>query len=148
MYTLHFVLYERLHADLGLKMTRQNSIPLVGPLLGVLCLASAIDIGAGWLLGRPGFGSNARILFALLPIPANLVLVTMIVRRIRRLDEFLRYVHLEAVAIAFLLTGLAVFVYGYLQKAQAVRPLNVGVVWIFMAAFYGLGYVIAARHYR
>jgi hypothetical protein len=35
-----------------------------------------------------------------------------------------------------------------LQKAQAVRPLNVGIVWIFMALFYGIGYVIAARHYR
>jgi hypothetical protein len=129
-------------------MTRENSVLPIGIFGGVLFFASAIDLGAGWLLGQPGFGSHARILFAVLPIPANLVLVAMIVRRIRQLDEFLRYVHLEAVAIAFLLTGLAVFVYGYLQKAQAVRPLNVGVVWIFMAAFYGIGYVIAARHYR
>ena len=117
-------------------------------MLGVLCVAAVIDIGAGWLLGQPRFGSHARIIFALLPVPANLVLVAVIVRRIRELDEFLRHVHSEAVAIAFLLTGLAVFVYGYLQKAQAVRPLNVGIVWIFMAVFYGSGYVIAARHYR
>jgi len=129
-------------------MTVRNSVQPVGTLLVVLCVATAIDIGAGWLLGQPGFGSHTRIIFALLPIPANLVLVAAIVRRIRQLDEFLRHVHLEAVAIAFLLTGLAVFVYGYLQKAQAVRPLNVGIVWIFMALFYGIGYVIAARHYR
>ena len=129
-------------------MNGRNSVPPIGTLLGVLWVATAIDIGAGWLLGRPGFGSHARIIFALLPIPANLVLVAVIVRRIRKLDEFLRHVHLEAIAIAFLLTGLAVFVYGYLQKAQAVRPLNVGMVWIFMAAFYGIGYFIAARHYR
>jgi hypothetical protein len=129
-------------------MNGRNSVQPVGTLLGVLCVASAIDIGAGWLLGQPGFGSHARIIFALLPIPANLVLVAVIVRRIRKLDEFLRHVHLEAVAIAFLLTGLAVFVYGYLQKAQAVRPLNVGIVWIFMALFYGIGYVIAVRYYR
>ena len=129
-------------------MNRGNSVRPVGTLLAVLCVATAVDIGAGWLLGQPSFGSHARIIFALLPIPANLVLVGMIVRRIRRLDEFLRHVHLEAVAIAFLLTGLAVFVYGYLQKVQAVRPLNVGIVWIFMALFYGIGYVIAARHYR
>jgi len=130
------------------KMNGRNSVQPVGTLLSVLCVATAIDIGAGWLLGRPGFGSHARIIFALLPIPANLVLVAVIVRRIRQLDEFLRHVHLEAVAIAFLLTGLAVFVYGYLQKAQAVRPMNVGIVWIFMAMFYGIGYVIAVRHYR
>jgi len=131
-----------------IKMNGRNSVQPVGTLLSVLCVATAIDIGAGWLLGQPGFGSHARIVFALLPIPANLVLVAVIVRRIRKLDEFLRHVHLEAVAIAFLLTGLAVFVYGYLQKAQAVRPLNVGIVWIFMAIFYGIGYVIAVRHYR
>jgi hypothetical protein len=130
------------------KMNGRNSVQPVGTLLSVLCVATAIDIGAGWLLGRPGFGSHARIIFALLPIPANLALVAVIVRRIRKLDEFLRHVHLEAVAIAFLLTGLAVFVYGYLQKAQAVRPLNVGIVWIFMAVFYGIGYVIAVRYYR
>ena len=130
------------------KMNGRNPVQPVGTLFAVLCVATAVDTGAGWLLGQPGFGLHARIIFALLPIPANLVLLGMIVSRIRRLDDFLRHVHLEAVAIAFLLTGLAVFVYGYLQKAQAVRPLNVGIVWIFMALFYGIGYVIAARHYR
>jgi hypothetical protein len=129
-------------------MTSKNPVQPIGTLLGVLCVAMAIDVGAGWLLGQPGFRPHARLIFALLPIPGNLLLVAVIVSRIRRLDEFLRHVHFEAVAIAFLLTGLAVFVYGYLQKAQAVRPLNVGIVWIFMAAFYGIGYFIAARHYR
>src|SRR5580692_3382805 len=89
----------------------------------VLVVGTAIDITAGWLLRQSGYSRQARILFALLPIPLNLVLVAQIVRRIRRLDEFLRQVHLEAVAIAFLLTGLAVFVYGYLEVAHAVRPL-------------------------
>jgi hypothetical protein len=125
-----------------------NRARAVGTFYGVLAFGTAIDITAGWLLGQPGFSPQARIIFALLPIPANLVLVALIVRRIRQLDEFLRHVHLEAVAIAFLLTGLAVFVYGYLQKAQVVRPLNVGIVWIFMVVFYGVGYLIAARHYR
>ena len=129
-------------------MTVRNSVQPIGTLLGVLCFAAAIDIGAGWLLGKPGFGSHARIVVALLPIPANLVLVAVIVRTIRRLDEFLRHVHLEAVAIAFLLTALAVSVYEDLQKARVVGPLNIGIMWIFMAVFYGVGYVIAARHYR
>jgi hypothetical protein len=129
-------------------MNRGNAVRPVGTLLAVLGVATAVDIGAGWLLGQPGVGPHARILFALLPIPANLILVAVIVLRIRQLDEFLRHTHLEAVAIAFLLTGLAVFVYGYLEKAQAVRPLNVGIVWIFMALFYAIGYVIAARRYR
>jgi len=113
-----------------------------------LAVGTAFDITAGWLLRQPGYSPRARILFALLPIPMNLILVALIVRRIRQLDEFLRQVHLEAVAIAFLLTGVAVFIYGYLQQAHVVHPLNFGIVWIFMVVFYGLGYVIAARHYR
>jgi hypothetical protein len=119
-----------------------------GLLLAVLIVATAIDIVAVWLLGHPGMNSRAYVIFALLPVPANLVLVAVIVQTIRQLDEFLRRVHLEAATIAFLLTGLAVFIYGFLQKAQVVSQLNVGIVWIFMAAFYGVGYVIAARHYR
>lgn len=130
------------------KMNGRKSVQPVGTLLSVLCVAAAIDIGAGWLLGRPGFGSHARIILALLPIPANLALVAVIVRKIRKLDEFLRQVHLEAIAIAFLLTALAVSVYEDLQKAHVVGSLNIGILWIFMAAFYGVGYVIAVRHYR
>jgi hypothetical protein len=118
-----------------------------GTLLFTLGLATVIDAGVGWWLGRPGLGREARIAIALLPIPANLVLIALIVRTIRRLDDFLRQVHLEAVAIAFLVTGLAVFVYGYLERARAVGPLNVGIVWLFMAIFYGIGYLVAARHY-
>jgi Kef-type K+ transport system membrane component KefB len=144
MYTLLFVMLELPRPE----MTSRNSIRPVGPLPGVLCVAAAIDIGAGWLLGKPSFGSHARIILATLPIPANLALVVVIVRRIRQLDEFLRQVHLEAIAIAFLLTVLAASVYEDLQKAHVVGSLNVGMVWIFMAAFYGVGYVIAVRHYR
>jgi MFS family permease len=125
-----------------------NRARSVGTFYGVLAFGTAVDITAGWLLGQPGFSPHARIIFALLPIPANLVLVALIVRRIRQLDEFLRHVHLEAVAIAFLLTGVAVFIYGYLQQAHVVHPLNFGIVWIFMVVFYGVGYLIAARHYR
>jgi hypothetical protein len=129
-------------------MINQNSPRRGATFWTVLAIASAIDIAATWLLGRPGFGMYSRMLFALLPIPANLILLAVIVRRIRRLDEFLRHVHLEAAAIAFLLSALAVFVYADLQKAHCVGPLNVGIAWILMALFYAVGYVTASRHYR
>lgn len=146
MYCIHYIM--SCLNDLEGKMNPLCSRQSVGLLLIVLCIAAAIDIGSAWLLGQPGFGSNARLVFALLPIPANLLLIAVTVRTIRRLDEFLRRVHLEAATIAFLLTGLAVFIYGFLQKAHVLRQLNVGIVWIFMALFYGVGYLIAARHYR
>jgi hypothetical protein len=144
MYTLLFVLFEIL--DMSTPYPGSNR--QTQTFWAVLAIASAIDIAATWLLGRPGYPPYARMIFALLPIPANLVLLAVIVRRIRRLDEFLRHVHLEAAAIAFLLTALAVFIYADLQKANCVGPLNVGVAWLLMALFYGIGYAIAARHYR
>ena len=134
-----------MHDSNGSKQTSRASSAV---LLFTLCFATIIDVGVGWLLGQPGLAASLRILIAFLPVPANLVLIALLVRKIRSLDEFLRQVHLEAAATALFLTGLAVFIYGYLERAQAVRSLNVGVVWIVMAISYGIGYAIAVRHYR
>ena len=134
-----------MHDSNGSKQTSRASSAV---LLFTLCFATIIDVGVGWLLGQPGLAASLRILIAFLPVPANLVLIALLVRKIRSLDEFLRQVHLEAAATALFLTGLAVFIYGYLEQAQAVRSLNVGVVWIVMAISYGIGYAIAVRHYR
>ena len=117
-------------------------------LLLVGLLASAIDIGAFYWLGRMPPADPARIAVALMPLPGNVTLLVMILRRIRRLDEFQKRVQFEAVVVGFLATGVAVFVYAYLQKAQAVGPLNMGLVWAFMIAFYGVGYFVAVSHYR
>jgi hypothetical protein len=129
-------------------MTQRSSNSANRIILLTLCLATIIDVGAGWWQGRTGLGQGARIAIALLPVPANLMLIVLVMQRIRKLDEFFRRIHLEAVAIAFLLTGLAVFVYGYLEMAHAVRPLNVAIVWVFMTIFYGVGYLVALKHYR
>ncbi len=117
-------------------------------LIFVALLASAIDIGASLALRRPDLGSTARIAIALMPLPGNIALIVLVLRGIRKLDEFQKRIHFEAVTVAFLSTGVAVFVYGYLQKAQAVGPLNMGLVWAFMLIFYALGYLIAASHYK
>lgn len=111
-------------------------------------LASAIDVLASLLLRNPELGSAARIAIALMPLPGDIALIFLTLRAIRTLDEFQKRLHFEAVTVAFLSTGVAVFVYGYLQKAHVVGFLNAGVVWAFMLLFYGIGYVIAASHYR
>jgi hypothetical protein len=114
----------------------------------VFLLATAVDIGAFWALGRIELGYTARIAVALTPLPADIALIVLVLLRIRRLDEYQKRVHFEAVTVAFLSTGVAVFVYGYLQSARAVGPLNAGLVWAFMLLFYGIGYGIAVRHYQ
>jgi len=111
-------------------------------------LASAIDLTASWLLRNPGPGTTGRVAIALMPLPGDIALILLFLRAIRTLDEFQKRVHFEAIAVAFLSTGVAVFVYGYLQQAQVVGSLNAGLVWAFMLIFYAIGYVVAARHYR
>jgi len=111
-------------------------------------LASAIDLVASWLLRNPAPGTTGRVAIALMPLPGDIALILLVLGAIRTLDEFQKRVHFEAIAVAFLSTGVAVFVYGYLQQAQVVGSLNAGLVWAFMLIFYAIGYVVAARHYR
>ena len=114
----------------------------------VALLVAATDIFTSLLLARMELGQTARVAIALLPIPANVWLIAIILRSLRRLDEFLKRIQFEAVAVAFFTTGLAALTYGQLQKAHVVGPLNVGLIWGFMAVSYALGYAVAARHYR
>ena len=113
----------------------------------VLAVASSIDIAAERILTHAQLGLSARIAVACMPAPGNVILIAMVVKAIRRLDEFQKRVHFEAVVIAFLSTGVAAFIYGFLQKADAVRPLNAVLIWLFMVVSYGIGYVIAIRQY-
>jgi|ERR1700730_10109075 hypothetical protein len=114
----------------------------------VALLASAIDLLASFLLRNSTLGSAARIAIALMPLPGDIALIVLVLRAVRRLDEFQKRVHFEAITVAFLSTGVAVFACGYLQQAHIVGFLNSGVVWAFMLIFYALGYLIAANHYR
>jgi hypothetical protein len=114
----------------------------------MLLAGSAVDLWAGWALGHRDLTPAARGGVALLPLPANLGVIAMVVFRIRALDEFQKRVHFEAVVVAFLATGVAIFIYGYLRQAGAVVALNAAWVWAFMCAAYAIGYAIAIRRYR
>lgn len=119
-----------------------------GRLLLAALLVTALDLGAWYVLDRIQLAQPARTLVALLSLPGDVALLAMVLVRIRRLDEFQKRVQLEAVSVAFLSTGVAVFVFGYLQKAHAVGPLNMELVWAFMLIFYAVGYLIALGHYK
>ncbi len=133
--------------DKTLKDALKHQIGFPTPVT-VALLVAATDIVSSLLLARMELGQTARVAIALLPIPANVWLIAIILRTLRRLDEFLKRIQFEAVAVAFLTTGLAALTYGQLQKAHVVGPLNVGLIWAFMAVSYALGYAVAARHYR
>jgi hypothetical protein len=116
--------------------------------LVVLVLASAVDVSASWMLEHLELSPPARFGVALLPLPGNLALIAMVLSRIRALDEFQKRIHFEAVVVAFLATGVGVFIYGYVRKAGFVGPFNAATVWAFMGIAYAVGYAIAIRQYR
>ena len=64
------------------------------------------------------------------------------------LPQYQPRVHFEAVAVAFISTGLTALLWGYLQKADILGPVNVGLVLVPMTVLYCVGYVVAARHYK
>jgi len=117
-------------------------------LLFVALAATAIDKTAAYLLDHLDLSLASRVAVALLPLPGNIVLLATILHGVRRLDEFQKRVQFEAVLIGFLATGVAVFVYGFLEKAQVAGPLNMGLVWLFMLISYGIGYFVAVSHYK
>jgi hypothetical protein len=114
----------------------------------LLVAASAVDLAAGWALGHLVFSRSARLAVALLPLPGNIALIAMVLARIRSFDEFQKRLQFEAVVVAFLATGVAVFIYGYLRRANLVGPLDAARVWAFMCVAYAMGYAIAIRQYR
>ena len=116
--------------------------------LSVLLPASAIDIWSAWALNHLELSPITRLAVALSPLPGNLALIALVLRAVRKLDEFQKRLHFEAVVVAFLATGVIVFIYGFLQKAGAVSPLNTWFIWLFMAITYAAGYGIAVRHYQ
>ena len=113
----------------------------------IAVIASSIDIAAEWILTHVHLTPPARLGVACAPIPGNVVLVVLIVQAIRKLDEFKKRVHFEAVVIAFLSTGVIVFIYGFLQKADVLPPFNAFLIWTFMLITYVIGYAVAIRQY-
>src|SRR5262245_57761238 len=110
--------------------------------------AVIIDKVADWALATFTLGPITRVSIALLPLPGNLAVIAVVLARIRRLDEFQKRIHFEAVVVAFLGTGVAVFIHDYLRRAQMAGPLQAAKVWAFMAITYAIGYVLAVRQYR
>src|SRR5438093_6052585 len=111
MYTLLFSMFTR-QTSAPEPQARSVPVSAVG-FLDVLIVASAIDIAAWWAIGALTLDPAPRILVALLPLPGNVTLIALVLGRIRALDEFQKRIHFEAVVVAFLATGVAVFVYGY-----------------------------------
>ena len=97
---------------------------------------------------RFDLGSPVRV--AIATVQALLVawIVVASVLSIRRLDELLLKVHLEAIAISFTLTGALIAGWGMIENAGAPR-IEWGVwAWPLMALLWGVSVAIRSQRYR
>ena len=84
-----------------------------------------------------------------LPVLAFYLLVWRVQRALRHADELQRRIHLEALAMAFLVTMLAMMGMGLLEETpRGLITLPWRHLWIALLPLYGVSYAISAWHYR
>jgi hypothetical protein len=93
-------------------------------------------------------GSGARIGVSALLGLANGWIVLLCIQAIRRLDELHQRIQLEAIAIAFAITAVAVTTLAYVERAGARLAGWELWIWPAMAVLWAGGAILRARRYR
>ncbi|HBK55638.1 MAG TPA: hypothetical protein DDZ76_05050 [Xanthomonadales bacterium] len=121
-------------------------------LLSGLCYLGSVYLAA-WLLEQPLAEAHMalRVAVALLPVPAIVWLIRIVVRGVLARDEMQRRIDLEAIAISSLAIGLAALTLSLLAMADLIAPSGQAVLaWTFPALWlaYGLTRQWVGRRYR
>ena len=114
--------------------------------------------GAAWILSYflarhllDAWAESPRWEFAIVSLPmlAFFWLVWRVQRALRGADELQRRIHLEALAMAFLTTMLAMMGMGLLEETpRGLVTLPWRHLWLALLPLYGVCYAISAWHYR
>lgn len=128
-------------------MIKRESRPAVGFAVSVALLMGLV-IAVSAMLERLELGAPARFGLAVLPVAAYVWCIASYVGLVRQADELQRRIHLEALAVAFPTTAIAVFASEYLRKAGAIAELKPDYVLILMLALWAVGFFVAWRRYQ
>jgi hypothetical protein len=114
-------------------------------LWGIATLATALTVK--WLFTHVELHSPAKPMLGFLPALLAILFVVAFVKDVRKLDEMRRRIHLQAAAIAFLLTVILTFVFDGLKDAGIYRAtlsdLNTATVLIWATAL-----IVLSLRYR
>jgi hypothetical protein len=102
------------------------------------------------LRAAPAEATAIRAAVGLLPVLPLLMLVRAFARYVREVDEMLRQIELQSVALAALITGIAYMVVGFLVHAEvfAVRADMVAILVLpCLFCAYGIAKAIVQRSY-
>jgi len=92
--------------------------------------------------------SPLRVPVALSPLVAVLALAWLAMRRIISADEMRRKIVTDALAFAFIATGLATVTYGFLEEVAGLPALETWWLWTGMAGFWAVGWLLSWRRFR
>ncbi len=84
----------------------------------------------------------AKTAISLLPMLPCLVTCYVVLKHLRKLDEFQRKLQLESIGFSFVATACLTFTYGFLENI-GFPNLSMFAVWPLMAGFWVLGMIIA-----
>ena len=87
-----------------------------------------------------------RVIVALLPILAVVLVIAAALRYFRRMDELEKRIQLDSLAIAYIGTAFVTFGYGFLEIVGLPR-ISMFVVWPIMAVLWIIGAWVARRRY-
>ena len=87
--------------------------------------------------GAPMAPGAARLLVLTSPMIGFVLMLWALVRQFRRMDEFIRQLFLENIAIAAAITAGLSFTYGFLEGVGYPR-LSMFAVWVVLCASWGL----------
>ena len=106
---------------------------------------------SSWLINRGIDSLVLRACVAALPGLGLTWMTVSMVRYVRRVDEFVRRIELEAIGIAALIVAQAYLIGGLLQLARVISVSAASaMVWVFplLCLCYGVAKFFVRRHYR
>ena len=129
--------------------SKSSPVPKGGRVVWLGLLWLAMYFGARMILKQDGLGTGIRVGIALLPVPVFAAFLWHAIRSIRGADEFVRRIHLEALAMAFPLTLLLLTTLALMQRAVALsfEDWSYAHVWVYLPIFYLGGLTLAHRRY-
>jgi hypothetical protein len=115
-------------------------------LTGAFLLYGMSLVLASYLANYHNLGVHSGIWIALVPMPSTLLVAWVILRNLRLMDEMQWRVQAESIALAFAITALITFNYGFLEDAGFPRQ-SAYWVWPIMALSWVLAQFIVKRRY-
>ena len=128
-------------------MTKQVPRPLLTMAIA-LAIGVASIITVSWLLQWLEVSGPVRLMLAMVPVAAFVFMIVSYLQLVREADEMQKRIHLEALAIAFPSSVVAVFACEYLRKGGFLTQFKPDYALMLMLVLWALGYLIAWRRYQ